>query len=134
MQKLLNDRRLLLPVLLAAAAIAIVAVVIIVTGGSSDGGSSSASAPQESSQSAVADAKVDIADFTFEPETITVEAGGTVTWTNTDKAPHTATKDDDFDTGTLQMGDSKKVTVDQPGTFAYICDIHPFMKGTVVVK
>lgn len=135
MQKLLNDRRLLLPVLLTAVVIAVGAVVIVLsTGGSSSGGSSSSSADSGQSATAVEDAKVEIADFKFDPPTITVKAGGTVTWTNSDTAPHTATLDDDFDTGDLEKGDSKSETFDKPGTYDYVCDIHPFMHGTVVVK
>jgi plastocyanin len=66
-----------------------------------------------------------------------VKAGGTVTWTNEDSAQHTATDDKStppFDTGTLDQGDSKKVTFKKAGTYPYICTFHPFMKGTVVVQ
>ena len=49
---------------------------------------------------------IEIADFKFDPETMTVEAGTEVTWTNSDDAPHTATADDSsFDTGDLDKGD-----------------------------
>ena len=79
--------------------------------------------------------KVDIADFAFDPETITVKAGTKVTWTNSDDATHTATADDgSFDTGDLDKGDSKSVTFDKPGTFTYYCRFHPFMKATVEVQ
>ena len=74
--------------------------------------------------------EIDIADFKFDPEAVTVEAGTEVTWTNGDEAPHTATADDgSFDTGTLDLDDSKPVTLDQPGTYSYYCRFHPFMKG-----
>ena len=78
--------------------------------------------------------EIGIADFKFDPEAVTVEAGTKVTWTNGDEAPHTATADDgSFDTGTLDLDDSKPVTLDQPGTDSY-CRFHPFMKGTVEVQ
>ena len=79
-------------------------------------------------------ASVDIADFTFGPNSVTITAGGTVTWTNSDAAPHTATGDGgSFDTGTINPGGSQSITFDTPGTYSYICSIHPNMTGTVVV-
>src|SRR5687768_13729114 len=79
-------------------------------------------------------ASVDIADFTFGPNSVTITAGGTVTWTNNDSAPHTATGDGgSFDTGTIDSGQSASITFDTPGTYSYICSIHPNMTGTVVV-
>jgi len=62
-----------------------------------------------------------------------VTPGTVVTWTNEDSAPHTATGDN-FDTGMLNRGDSKSVTVDTPGTYDYICAHHPSMKGSVLVS
>lgn len=79
-------------------------------------------------------AAVDIVDFTFGPNSVTITAGGTVTWTNSDSAPHTATGDGgSFDTGTIESGGSASITFDTPGTYSYICSIHPDMTGTVVV-
>ncbi len=79
--------------------------------------------------------KVDIADFKYAPPTVTVQAGGTITWTNSDSAPHTATADNqkDFNTDTLNQGDSKEITFDKTGTYKYFCLFHPFMHGTVEV-
>ena len=78
---------------------------------------------------------VAIADFAFDPETVTVDAGTKLTWTNDDEAPHTATADDgSFDTGTLKLDDTGAVALDQPGTYTYYCRFHPFMKGTVEVR
>ncbi len=75
-----------------------------------------------------------IADYSFTPATLTVHVGDTVTWTNNGPAPHTATANNgSFNTGTLQKGQSASHTFTQAGTFAYICTIHPFMHGTVVV-
>jgi plastocyanin len=77
---------------------------------------------------------VDIADFKFGPEAITVAAGGEVTWTNTDSAAHTASgADGSFDTGALDKGEEAEVAFDEPGTYEYICEFHPFMKGTIEV-
>jgi len=133
MQNLLHDRRLLLPILLTAVAIAVGAVLIIVlTDDASSGGSGSSGSP--ASASAGGATEVDITDFKYDPETITVKAGSSVTFVNNDSAPHTATADDAFDTGNLGKGDSKAVKVDKAGSFAYVCEFHAFMKGTVVVE
>jgi plastocyanin len=75
-----------------------------------------------------------ISDFQFTPGTITVHVGDSITWTNNGPSPHTATASDgSFNTGTLRKGQSGSHTFTQAGTFAYICAIHPFMHGTVVV-
>ena len=77
---------------------------------------------------------VTIANFAFDPAELSVAAGTTVTWTNDDTAPHTVTEDDGlFDSGRLDQGASFSQTFDDPGTYAYHCDFHPSMKGTVVV-
>jgi plastocyanin len=76
---------------------------------------------------------VSIADFSFSPGTITVNAGDTVTWTNTGKESHTATGSS-FDTGLLSRGESGSHTFGSAGSFSYVCTPHPFMKGTVVVR
>ncbi len=78
---------------------------------------------------------VTIKNFAFGPATVNVSVGDTVTWTNQDGAPHTATANDgSFDTGQLTKGKSGSHTFSKAGTFAYICSVHPNMKGTVVVK
>jgi YVTN family beta-propeller protein len=77
---------------------------------------------------------VSIQSFAFMPQNATVTAGQMITWTNMDSQPHTVTSDDGFwDSGPLQPGDSFSVPLDQPGSYAYHCSIHPFMHGTVVV-
>jgi plastocyanin len=83
-----------------------------------------------------APAAVSIVELTFEPATIEVDAGATVTWTNDDDGiPHTVTaRDGDFDSGVLQTGDSFSQTFSEPGTYDYFCAIHPSMTGTVVVR
>ena len=85
---------------------------------------------------AAAAGTVKIASFKFVPPRIEVKRGARVTFTNADTADHTATSDTGgaFDTGNVRRGKSVPVTLDQAGTFAYHCDFHPFMKGTVVVE
>lgn len=79
---------------------------------------------------------VQIKDFKFLPPEITVDAGTTIRWTNYDDASHTASTQDSraFDTGTIRARQTKSATVGEPGTFTYICEFHPFMKGTVIVR
>ena len=81
---------------------------------------------------AAAAGSVTIRDFSFAPKAISIGVGDTVTWSNQGKQPHTATGPG-FDTGTLKQGQSASHTFAKAGTFNYICTIHPFMKGTVVV-
>ncbi len=76
-----------------------------------------------------------IIDFTYVPAKITIPKGGEITWINKDSAVHTVTEDnEDFDSGDLDKGNkfSKKFT--DSGTIKYFCTIHPYMKGTIVVK
>ena len=77
---------------------------------------------------------VAIAGFKFGPPEIDVKVGDTVTWTNNDKQPHTATSAGAFDTGSIAPGATGKATFSKAGTFEYICSFHPFMKGKVVVS
>jgi amicyanin len=77
---------------------------------------------------------VNIKDFKFDPATLTVPVGTTVTWTNQDEEPHTvAAKDGSFHSSGLDTRGTYSFTFTTPGTFDYICGIHPFMTGTVVV-
>ena len=65
-----------------------------------------------------------------------VAAGSTVTWTNDDDAPHTVTFDGDAveDSGELAKGDTFEATFDEPGSYSYVCAIHPKMTATVTVE
>jgi plastocyanin len=70
----------------------------------------------------------------FVPASLNIVAGDTVTFTNRDTAPHTATANDgSFDTGRLNRGQSRKVTVGV-GAHAYKCLLHPRMTGRVSAK
>ena len=78
---------------------------------------------------------VDIRDMAFAPGTLTIVAGDTVTWTNSDSMPHTATSEDDaFDSGNLDEGQSFSFTFTEPGTYQYRCDYHSEMTGVIVVQ
>jgi plastocyanin len=75
-----------------------------------------------------------IADFAFSPKTLSVTVGDTVKWTNGDEFPHTVTADNgSFESDSLSDGETFSHTFGQAGTFAYHCDIHESMTGTVQV-
>jgi plastocyanin len=82
----------------------------------------------------IATTTVGIENFAFSPTTITVRVGATVTWTNKDADPHTVTaRDKAFGSPTLTTGQSFSHTFSTPGSYPYLCTIHPFMTAVVVV-
>jgi plastocyanin len=82
-----------------------------------------------------ANAEVEIDQFAFIPQRITVKAGTTVTWVNEDDAPHTvASSSKLFKSKALDTQDKFSFTFMTPGTYAYFCSVHPHMTGTVVVE
>ena len=70
----------------------------------------------------------------FIPETITVKRGDRVVWVNKDPFPHTATAGRTFDSKSIAAGQSWSYVPRKPGEFAYICTLHPGMKGTLIVQ
>jgi plastocyanin len=92
--------------------------------------------------------RVVIQDLKFLPSTLTVTKGTTVTWTNNDQTAHTVTSDDfpdpadttatpppgSFTSTVLNPGETYSHRFDQAGTVPYHCQIHSYLKGTVVVK
>ena len=80
---------------------------------------------------------VEIHNFEFEPATVTIHPGDTVEWKNEDNAPHTATADTPkpgFDSGAIQSGAAWRYDGREKGTYNYICKIHPYMKGKLIVQ
>ncbi|HEY1356287.1 MAG TPA: cupredoxin family copper-binding protein [Solirubrobacterales bacterium] len=91
------------------------------------------SAPPPSGQAPRAE-KVEIVNFSYHPDPVTIQEGGKVIWINRDSAPHTATADDgSFDTGEIDEGKIKSETFKEAGEFTYFCQIHPNMHGTIRV-
>jgi plastocyanin len=136
--------------------VAITAVLFLV-GACSGGGATSAPASAEPAPSAAAsepaasepaaggaactpgdaagEVTATIANFAFAPAAITATVGQTVTFTNNDDAPHTATLDDDScTTETLNTGDAGGLTFGTAGTYPFHCAVHPNMKGTITVS
>jgi plastocyanin len=74
-------------------------------------------------------------DFMFDPNTVTISAGGSVEWDNDDGARHTVTATDkSFDSGDLKPGQKWSHVFATAGTYSYTCNQHPEMTGTIVVK
>ena len=72
----------------------------------------------------------------FSPASLTITAGDSVLWVNKDLIPHTATskKAGVFDSGAIAAGRSWKQTMKTRGELPYVCEFHPTMKGTLIVK
>ncbi len=88
-----------------------------------------------SDQPSAANAAVNIDNFVFGPQTITVPVGATVTWTNKDDIPHTSVSTEGvFKSKVLDTDEKFAYTFTKPGTYRYYCTIHPKMTGTVVVQ
>lgn len=83
------------------------------------------------------DSSVAVPDFKFSPKGTAIDVGDTVTWNFTGPTQHTATSNRGqavkFDSGLIDAGKSYSFTFTKPGKFAYFCQPHPFMKGSVTV-
>jgi plastocyanin len=94
-------------------------------------------AASSGSATAVSGSQIVIDDFKFSPSSLTVSPGQKVTVMNKDSTTHTltATSGKAFDTGDIASGASGSFTAPStPGSYPYICTIHQFMHGTLVVK
>ncbi len=79
--------------------------------------------------------QVGIENFAYAAKDITVTPGTTIVWTNKDETPHTVTSPDrSFASKGMDTGDTFRHTFDQEGDFAYLCTVHPYMRGTVHVR
>ena len=77
---------------------------------------------------------VTIQNMAFNPSTLNIKVGTTVTWINKDSLTHDVTSDTGaFNSGNLTKGMSYNYTFNQTGSYPYHCSIHPNMKGTIVV-
>ena len=79
-------------------------------------------------------AAIRIQNFVFEPATIEIAAGDTVTWTNGDEEIHAVVASDgSFHSPGIDTDASWTQVFQKPGTYAYRCALHPQMSGTIVV-
>ena len=84
---------------------------------------------------AASPATVQIDNFAFAPAALTVTAGTTVTWKNEDDSPHRrGDKNVTFKSTALDTDDTFSYTFAAPGEYPYICTIHPYMVGKIIVK
>jgi plastocyanin len=123
--------------------VAVLAALTTVAACGSDSGGGGATPPPASAPSASASSgsaanggtTVEIMNFMFMPGTLTVPVGSTVTWKFDDSTDHTVNADDNsFASPPMANGQTFAHTFSSAGTVAYHCSIHPFMKGTIVVK
>jgi amicyanin len=111
-------------------AVVLAAVALAACGGSQGSAPSGAGGAQT--------AKISMKNLAFNPAQLTIKAGTTVVWTNDEDVPHTvkasAGSGVQFESGTLNKGQSFQFTFTKPGTYPYECTLHPDMKGTITVQ
>jgi plastocyanin len=89
----------------------------------------------EARGAAPAAASVQIRDFAFAPQVLTVKPGTTVTWVNRDEDPHTVTANDkSFHSAALDTEDKFSFTFTKAGQYGYFCSLHPHMTAKVIVR
>lgn len=105
----------------------------VATTTTSNGGSTTTTAGRPTAPGQVA-----IVDYDFSPNSITVNVGDTVTWTNQDTSDHwvvsAPTSPASFDLGRQATAATVNHTFTAPGSYPYFCNLHNYMKGTVVVR
>jgi amicyanin len=129
----------------AAVAVIIVAISVLVAacgnGGSSDTTATTATTAPSSGSSTTASAgggsevKVIMTNRSYDPETVTIKVGDTVTWVNEDAPQHDVVADNgEFKSDLFDKGQTFSFTFTKAGTYPYHCSIHPGMTGTVIVE
>jgi plastocyanin len=80
--------------------------------------------------------RIEIKDFAFNPQTITVKSGEKITWINRDEEPHTIVSvEKQFKkSSALDTDQEFTITAGAPGTYTYFCSVHPKMTGTIVIE
>lgn len=94
-------------------------------------------APTQEAQTTVTENQVTIQSFSFNPGTITIKVGTTITWANQDDTTHTVTSvggQQELESGNLSKGQSFTHTFATVGEFNYQCSIHTSMQGKVIVQ
>jgi plastocyanin len=132
---------------LFALILACLALGLVATGcgggdNSSSGGGDGASKSDQPAAGGGGGTEVSMENIQFNPKDLTVKAGETITFTNNESIPHDVHKTSgpggDFasgPTGAMQQGDTFKLTLDKPGKYEYVCDVHaPGMVGSITVK
>jgi plastocyanin len=105
-------------------------------GGDDNGPGEAMQGKPASAASARTTATIKIVDFVYDPTPATVKAGQKISIPNADDAPHTITDSGSgkaFDSGTIKGKATGSLTIAKAGTYTYICEFHPFMKGELTV-
>jgi plastocyanin len=112
-------------------------VLLVVVAGCSSTGTTGTAQPTPPLPSNMANV-IAIKDFVFNPSSLTIKAGSTVSWVNQGSAPHQVVSDKSsavqFSSKELQTGGSYSFTFTKPGTYPYHCSIHPSMVATIIVE
>jgi plastocyanin len=110
-------------------------------GDEEEGGGGGQAQPEQAGGGGGKTVEVSLRDIQFQPDSVTVSKGGTITWTNEETVPHDVTKTGgpgpDFKSGEpggMAEGDTFSHTFDAPGKVEYVCTVHANMRGTVTVK
>jgi len=129
-------RKNLLMCLLLVMALLIIALPLEGCGGSGSTAGTTAKETTAATTGGGAGAKneIIIEGNSFKPDSLTIKVGDTVTWINKDSYNHTVkAKTGEFDSGNMANGAKFSFTFDKEGTYDYICGIHTFMTGKIVV-
>ena len=111
------------------------AVGVLVSARGQNPAGTQGSSVQVSDKSEMAGNEVNIDNFSFTPQTLTVPAGATVKWTNKDDVPHTVVETNQkFKSKALDTDESFSFTFTDPGTYEYFCSVHPKMVAKVIVE
>ena len=80
--------------------------------------------------------RIEIKDFAFNPQSLTVKSGEKITWINRDEEPHTVVSvEKQFKKSTALDTDQEfTITAGAPGTYTYFCSVHPKMTGTIAIE
>ena len=101
-------------------------------------GAAIAEQPQPAAPQQVAatnEAEISIQSFQFVPAILTIKPGTAVTWINRDEEPHNVVSPDRvFRSKAIDGGEKFTTVFDKPGTYNYICAVHPHMRGVIVVQ
>jgi plastocyanin len=99
-------------------------------------GISAAGPAKDSSSAGGSESRIEIKDFSFNPQTITVKSGERITWVNKDEEPHTvvSVQKQFKKSSALDTDQEFTVTAGAPGTYTYFCSVHPKMTGTIIVQ
>jgi plastocyanin len=108
-------------------------LALVITGCGNQATNTNTSTATNNTNGTAAANAVTIQNFAFNPASLTVKAGTTVTWTNMDSTIHRI-KSATFNSSDLNQGDTFQFQFNTPGTYNYSCAIHPSMQGTITVQ